>query len=432
VHASPGYSPPPAYSPPSAYSPPPGHGPPPPYTAPGYGTPAGHGSPTPPAWGTPPPAVYGPYGSPQPGGFAPPQKTNGLAITSLVTGILGLCGIGSLVGIITGFVALNQISTRREKGRGLAIGGVVAGFVTLLLSIPFWIGFAEDFGEGFRQGFEESLQETVQEGSIEAQPSQEPDSTSPFPPNDTPYPVYGSTDLVRFLGQSMIVRDETIRVGDHSQDASGPELEDALLEAAFQNPYAIDVSRYSCAGYTCRVVYGYGADEHAALQRQLLTRSEEVLAAIIDESMSDEQKVVAINRWLTRNATYDDDAADALEANSGRAPEAFLYAWNATGVMMNGKGVCESYAQAFNLLANAAGVTSVFVSGTLTENGGAHAWNKVNINGEWKAIDVTWNAGPPINTHFLLINDSEFTGSAARTEDTDWMIDAFIPDYATP
>lgn len=51
--------------------------------------------------------------------------TSGFAIASLVLGILG----GAILAIIFGFIALSQIKKSGAKGRGMAIAGVVLGFV---------------------------------------------------------------------------------------------------------------------------------------------------------------------------------------------------------------------------------------------------------------------------------------------------------------
>jgi len=72
-------------------------------------------------------------------------KTSGLAITSLVFGVLGFCGITALVGLILGIVALVKInrSQGRLTGSGLAIAGIcVSGFMLLfaLFAIPFMAG----------------------------------------------------------------------------------------------------------------------------------------------------------------------------------------------------------------------------------------------------------------------------------------------------
>ncbi len=65
-------------------------------------------------------------------------KTSGLAITSLVLGVLGLvsCGITSLVGLVLGIVALVKInkSQGRLSGGGLAIAGIVVSGILLLIA----------------------------------------------------------------------------------------------------------------------------------------------------------------------------------------------------------------------------------------------------------------------------------------------------------
>jgi uncharacterized membrane protein len=69
-----------------------------------------------------------------------PGGTNGLAIASLICAILWVFWIGSLLGVIFGFVGLNQIRRTggAQGGKGLAIAGIVIGFVGiafLVLSI---------------------------------------------------------------------------------------------------------------------------------------------------------------------------------------------------------------------------------------------------------------------------------------------------------
>ena len=63
-----------------------------------------------------------------------------MAIASLVSSLIGvLCGIGSIVGIALGLVAMNQIKTTREGGQGLAIAGVAVGGLTLLINLIWTI-----------------------------------------------------------------------------------------------------------------------------------------------------------------------------------------------------------------------------------------------------------------------------------------------------
>jgi prepilin-type processing-associated H-X9-DG protein len=84
------------------------------------------------------------------GSVAPPPlpsapaevKTSGMAVASLVLGILGLCGITALAGLILGIISLGKINRSGGKlsGQGLAIAGIcVSGFM-LLFSIPIMAG----------------------------------------------------------------------------------------------------------------------------------------------------------------------------------------------------------------------------------------------------------------------------------------------------
>lgn len=67
-------------------------------------------------------------------------KTNTLALVSLICGVLGWFMapvIASIVAIVTGHMARSQIrqSGGREEGDGLAIGGLVLGYASLVLGL---------------------------------------------------------------------------------------------------------------------------------------------------------------------------------------------------------------------------------------------------------------------------------------------------------
>jgi hypothetical protein len=62
-----------------------------------------------------------------------------MAIASLVCSLSGLlCGVGALLGIIFGHIALSQIKRNGQEGRGLAIAGTIIGYVVTFGSILLW------------------------------------------------------------------------------------------------------------------------------------------------------------------------------------------------------------------------------------------------------------------------------------------------------
>ena len=115
--------------------PPAGQAPPGPYPpAPSFPgqAPGGYQSP-PGGYQSPPVPEWWPQSPPQ--GFVPVTRTNGLAIASLVLGILWLFWLGSLVGLVLGLVALKQIKGRNQGGRGIAIAGVVLSVLGLVVFV---------------------------------------------------------------------------------------------------------------------------------------------------------------------------------------------------------------------------------------------------------------------------------------------------------
>ena len=93
--------------------------------------------------------------------------------------------------------------------------------------------------------------------------------------------------------------------------------------------------------------------------------------------------------WLTNNADYD------LSANPSYRPE---------GVLLLGKGVCDSYSRSYSMLLNRVGVEARYVSNTR----GNHSWNVVKLGGIWYHVDVTWDdpaGGGQENHRFFLISD---------------------------
>ena len=132
------------YPPPApGYGSPPGHDQPPSYGAPPYqpgppqfgGSPAGYGPPHYPGGYYSAPDYLGGYGPP--GGMKP--GTNKLAIASLISSFTGVfcCCLGSIVAIVLGAVAINQIKRTQQDGYGLAVAGIVIGIATLVVTTIF-------------------------------------------------------------------------------------------------------------------------------------------------------------------------------------------------------------------------------------------------------------------------------------------------------
>ncbi len=67
------------------------------------------------------------------------QGTNPLSIAGMVTGIVSLfvnlIGIVGIVAVILSSISLKQIGVRKQKGKGMAIAGLVLGIIGTVFGI---------------------------------------------------------------------------------------------------------------------------------------------------------------------------------------------------------------------------------------------------------------------------------------------------------
>lgn len=77
---------------------------------------------------------------------APP--TNGKAIASLVLGIVFLCGIGSILALVFGYIGKREIesSNGTQGGEGMATAGIVLGWIGVGLVIAYLLFWVLIFG----------------------------------------------------------------------------------------------------------------------------------------------------------------------------------------------------------------------------------------------------------------------------------------------
>lgn len=83
--------------------------------------------------------------------------------------------------------------------------------------------------------------------------------------------------------------------------------------------------------------------------------------------------------------------------------------YNIYGAMVNGQAVCEGYARSFKYLMDCLGIPCSLVIGKGTNSEGKtenHAWNYVQIDDYWYAIDTTWD--DPVSTTGWISQSSKY------------------------
>ena len=97
------------------------------------------------------------------GKWYPPQppapRTNAMAVASLVCGLASLTLLPLFVlqvlAVIFGHKAMRQIKQdpKSERGRGMALAGLVVGYVAVVAAVLFWVMFAIEGGDASAAGW---------------------------------------------------------------------------------------------------------------------------------------------------------------------------------------------------------------------------------------------------------------------------------------
>lgn len=243
------------------------------------------------------------------------------------------------------------------------------------------------------------------------------------------YGVTANSALSEYLAINLVGSTEYIDLSDFGESSDQNLLLDSLMEAMYQNPMSLGIKDVflSNDGKTLQIEYEDDKKTRDKKQEEIQAEVKKVIGEIIKGDMTDLEKELAINEYLCSTAKYDDAALKDAEKNDFKTvDEKYNDSFNAYGILVNKVGVCASYAASFKLLADAAGLETIVVTGDL--NGSLpHAWNKVKINGKWQIVDVTNNDNEFIANAVLNLPDSEAGGTLV--EDDRFAMDANIQDY---
>lgn len=132
-------------------------------------------------------------------------------------------------------------------------------------------------------------------------------------------------------------------------------------------------------------------------------KAKDIVNNITTSNMSDLEKELAIHEYVVKNTAYDYD-----NYINETVPED---SYTAYGTLINGKAVCQGYADTMKLLLNLAGIEAKVVVGYAGE---PHAWNLVKIDGEYYHLDATWDdpvpdAGDKVRYTYFNLSDEEIS-----------------------
>ncbi|AJK89827.1 MULTISPECIES: transglutaminase domain-containing protein [Lysinibacillus] len=132
------------------------------------------------------------------------------------------------------------------------------------------------------------------------------------------------------------------------------------------------ISADSLGNVSYKIKYLTNQTQEAAVQKKM----GQVLKNIIKPTMTEFDKVKAINDYIVSNTSY---------GTKTKASPHSAYA-----LLFEGQAVCQGYALAAQAMLSQSGIETKYVVGFVNGNE-AHAWNLVKVDGKWYHLDTTWN-----------------------------------------
>ena len=185
---------------------------------------------------------------------------------------------------------------------------------------------------------------------------------------------------------------------ENGEDVLNKALDSAMNSLVLDNPelFYIDITKmYLLTNITTRILSttyevsisgngdsyleeGFNSEEEVDVA---ISNIENIKNEIISNTSGNTvDKIRYVHNYLIDTVEYDVNAGTGIRD---------IY-----GTLINQKAVCEGYAKAFKYIMDELEIPCILVCGTATNSVGVtenHAWNYVQIDGVWYAVDVTWD-----------------------------------------
>lgn len=185
-----------------------------------------------------------------------------------------------------------------------------------------------------------------------------------------------------------------------------PSTQDGYLDIAI-NYVGTPTATSATVSFTFHYVYRSTAEQDTFV----FNKAKEIATDIAKTATTDFKKVAAVNEYITKNFEY----SDLTKYNSTTNPEIHTV----YGMLTNGHGVCQAYAGLGYLVLKELGLPAYYQTGTIT-GGELHAWNIVQVDGQWYNFDPTHNdpvgyKGNQTSYKYLLVSDTEMAKTRTRS-----------------
>ena len=221
-------------------------------------------------------------------------------------------------------------------------------------------------------------------------------------------------DAAKYIRNELIARNTNVTMQFDSKSDDYETLYKSIIDEALLhtgNPNEGDYIYYHLGGYRFSGNFFVSNDgtHHYTFIFEFVYYTNSAQEKAVDEEVpkiieqldlkdkSDYEKIKAIYDYICNHVTYDYEHL---------YDDDYLLQYTAYAALVNKTCVCQGYANLFYRLALEAGVDARIVSGK--SSGGNHAWNIVELDGQYYNLDSTWDAGYYPNYDWFLKSMDEF------------------------
>ncbi len=154
-------------------------------------------------------------------------------------------------------------------------------------------------------------------------------------------------------------------------------------------------------------IHSYWEKNDIAEARRELDEALSELTAMIDQIAEPYEKVKFLNDWLAENVEYD---RESFNFSSGMDESEQAFANTMYGTLVARKTLCGGYACTTSYILNHSGIDTLYVTGVTVD--GLHAWNLIDLGGEYYHLDTTWaddNENGKVLYSYFCLDDEEMS-----------------------
>lgn len=222
--------------------------------------------------------------------------------------------------------------------------------------------------------------------------------------NNTSVKKDNEKPIYELITEALMNAEVEINISSYKESNSSEEIFNLVEKIVNENPLILYYK--GCEYWSNGILkLEYSKDKKVIFshRKEIDKKVDYIISNVITNNMSNYEKEKAVHDYIINNSKYDEDYI----LNNKVSSESY----SPYGVLVKGKGVCESYAKAMKLIMDKINIECIIVVGKANKTD--HAWNIIKLDNNYYHVDLTWddpvtNDGSNVLSYdYFNINDKD-------------------------